>query len=141
MAEDPLQGWLEKAANYSGVLACGVCLANQSVAVKSFAESLPEARVKELLQCLAEVAFSLRYYQLGGSRLRWVFEHGQIHIARREDGAFAVLAMSKEREAAAAVEELFADFIGMVGAAEEKPAMPAPEAAGPDAPPLTGSDQ
>lgn len=136
-----MQGWLEKAANYSGVLACGVCLANQSVAVKSFAESLPEARVKELLQCLTEVAFSLRYYQLGGSRLRWVFEHGQLHVARREDGAFAVLAMSQDREAAAAVEELFADFIGRVCAAAEKPTLRAPEEAEPGAPPLTGSDQ
>jgi hypothetical protein len=140
MADHPFQGWVEKAAKYSGVLAGGVCLANQSVAVKSFAESFPEARVKELLQCLAEVAFSLRYYQLGGARWRWVFEHGQLHVTRRKDGAIAVLVISKERDGAAAVEELFAEFMATVCAAPEKPILRGSEAAEPGAPPLAGSD-
>ncbi|MGA2751857.1 MAG: hypothetical protein ABSG59_24080 [Verrucomicrobiota bacterium] len=111
MTDHPFQGWLEKAANYPGVLACGVCLSNQAIVVKSFAESFPEARIKELLQSLSEVAFNLRYYQLAGSRLRWVFEHGQLHVARRADSAFAVLAVNNDPGAAAGIEELFAEFI------------------------------
>jgi hypothetical protein len=138
MTEHPFQGWLEKAANYSGVLACGVCLGNQSIAVKSFAETFPEPRVKELLKCLVEVVFSLRCHQLGSSRFRWVFEHGQLQGARRKDGAIAVLAMSKDRDAAAAVEELFAEFIATVCAAPEKPALRVTEAAEPGATPLSG---
>jgi uncharacterized membrane protein len=129
MAEHPFQGWLEKAANYSGVLAGGVCLANQSIAVKSFDESFPEPRLKELLQCLTEVAFGLRSYQLASSRLRWVFEHGQLQVARRPDGVIAVLAMSKDRGAAAAVEELLAEFLATVCAGPENPASRAPAAA------------
>jgi len=134
MADHPFQDWLEKAANYSGVQACGVCLANKSIAVKSFDESFPEARVKELLQCLAEVTFSLRHYQLGSSRLRWVFEHGQLLVARRQDSAIAVLAMNNDRDAAAAVEELFTDFIATVCAAPEKPSVRMPEASEPPPP-------
>src|SRR5580693_2619563 len=32
MKEHPFQGWVEKTAKYSGVLACGVRLSNQSTA-------------------------------------------------------------------------------------------------------------
>jgi hypothetical protein len=132
----PFQAWVEKTAQYSGVLACGVRLANQSIAIKTFDESFPEARLKELLQCLAEVAFTLRNSQLGSSRLRWVFEHGQLHSARRQDGALAVLAMSKDPNAAAAMEELFAEFLATVCPAPEKPGLP--EATEPGAAPDPG---
>jgi hypothetical protein len=114
MSEHPFQAWLDKAANYSGVLACGVCLSPQSIAVKSFAEVYPEPRLKEVVQCLAEVVFNLRYYQLGGSRLRWVFEHGELHATQRPDKAIAVLATNKDPNTAAAIEELFAEFLATV---------------------------
>jgi hypothetical protein len=135
MKEHPFQSWVEKTAKYSGVLACGVRLANQSIAIKTFDESFPEARLKELLQCVAEVAFTLRNSQLGSSRLRWVFEHGQLHSARRQDGALAVLAMSKDPNAASAIEELFADFLATVCPAPEKPGSSLPEATEPGAAP------
>jgi hypothetical protein len=136
----PFQAWVEKTAKYSGVLACGVRLANQSTAIKTFDDSFPEARLKELLQCLAEVAFTLRNSQLGSSRLRWVFEHGQLHSARRQDGAMAVLAMSKDHNAAAAIEELFAEFLATVCSPAEKPAL-SPEATEPGAAPDSGGVQ
>jgi hypothetical protein len=138
MKEHPFEGWLVKAANYSGILACGVRLANQSIAVKSFDESFPEARFKDLLQCLAEVAFGLRNSQLGGSRLRWVFENGQLYSARRQDGALAVLALSKDADAAAAIEEMFAEFMATVGPASEKPILGLPGATEPGAAPEAG---
>jgi hypothetical protein len=128
MNDHPFQGWVEKTANYSGVLACGVRLANHSIAIKTFDESFPEAHLKELLQCLAEVAFTLRNSQLGGSRLRWVFEHGQLQSARRQDGALAVLAVSKEPNAASAIEELFAEFLAAGCPAPEKPGISLQEA-------------
>jgi hypothetical protein len=137
MKEHPFQGWVEKTAKYSGVLACGVRLANQSTAIKTFDESYPEERLKELLQCLAEVAFTLRNSQLGSSRLRWVFEHGLLHSARRQDGAIAVLAMSKDPNAASAIEELFTEFLATDCPAPEKPSLippePAEQGAAPDA--------
>src|SRR5271156_6245869 len=114
MKEHPFQAWLEKAAQNSGILSCGVRLANQSVAVKSFDASIPEARLKDFLQCLTEVAFGLRNSQLGGSRLRWVFEHGQLSPGGRQEGALAVLAMSKDHNAAPAIEELFAEFMAPI---------------------------
>jgi hypothetical protein len=119
MAEHPFQGWLEKTANYSSVLACGVYVGPQSMAVKSFSESFPEAQIKEFLQRLAEIALALRVYQIGGSRMRWAFEHGQFHAAKRQDGIFAVLAVTPEPEAAGVIDELFADFIAMVAAPEK----------------------
>src|SRR5271154_1149616 len=114
MNEHPFQAWVEKTAKYSGVLASGVRLPNQSVAIKTFDESFPEARLKELLQCLTEVAFTLRNSQIGSARMRWVFENGQLYSARRQDGALAVLAMNKDPNAVLAIEELFVEFLAAV---------------------------
>lgn len=113
MNEHPYQRWLEKTAGYAGVFACGVRLANKAVAIKTYDESFPEGRLGELLQCLTEVGFTLRNSQLGGSRLRWLFEHGQIHCARRPDGTVAVLATNKDPGTSPAVEELFTEFLAM----------------------------
>jgi len=139
MKEHPFQGWLEKAAKHSGILACGVRLANQSIAVKSFDQGLPEARLKDFLQCLTEVAFGLRNSQLGGSRLRWVFEHGQLYSVRRQDGALAVLAMRKDHNATPAIEELFAEFLATVRVEPEILAGSPPEAAELGAAPDSGT--
>ncbi|HEY3852772.1 MAG TPA: hypothetical protein VGO67_00095 [Verrucomicrobiae bacterium] len=111
MSDFPFQDWLEKTVNYSGVFACGVRLSNKSSSVRSYHESYPEARIGDLLQTITEVAFTLRNSQLGSARLRWVFENGQIHSARRPDGSIAVLATSKTPEAEPSVEELFTDFL------------------------------
>jgi hypothetical protein len=138
MKQHPFEGWLEKAANYSGILACGVRLGNQSIAVKSFDESYPEARLKEVLQCLTEVAFGLRNSHLGGSRLRWIFEHGQLYSLRRQDGALAVLALSKDHHAVADVEDLFAEFLATVRTEPENPVASLPEATETDAAPDSG---
>jgi hypothetical protein len=141
MKEHPFQAWVEKTAKYSGVLACGVRLTNQSIAVKTFDEAYPEERLKELLQCLTEVAFTLRNSQLGGSRLRWVFEHGQLHSVRRQDGAIAVLAMNKDPNAEPAIEELFAEFLDAAPPTPEKPAVSLPEVIEPSVEPDSGSVQ
>jgi hypothetical protein len=136
MKEHPFQSWVDKTAKYSGVLACGVRLANQAIALKTFDEAFPEPRLKELLQCLAEVGFTLRNSQLGSARLRWVFEHGQLYSARRPDGALALLAMNKDPNATAAMEELFAEFLATDCPAPEQPGLPAaPE---PGAAPASG---
>ena len=140
MNEHPFQGWVEKTAKYSGVLACGVRLANKSIAIKTFDKSYPEARLAEVLQCLTEVAFTLRNSQLGSARLRWVFEHGQLHSARRQDGAIAVLAMSKDPNAEPAIEELFTEFLATVCPTPEKPGS-LPEATEPAAEPDPGAGQ
>jgi len=138
MKENPFQDWVEKTAQYSGVLACGVRLANHSMAIKTFDESYPEERLMELLQCLAEISFTLRNSQLSSSRLRWVFEHAQLCTARRLDGALAVLAMSKDPNAAAVMEELFAEFLDMDCQAVETPSISLPEEAEPGAAPEAG---
>ena len=111
MNETPFHEWLEKTAKYPGVLASGVRLTNKSSDVRSYHDAFPEARISEVLQCITEVAFTLRNSRLGSARLRWVFEYGQIHTARRPDGATAVLATSKDPNVAPVIEELFADFL------------------------------
>jgi hypothetical protein len=141
MKENPFEDWVEKTAKYSGVLACGVRLANHSTAIKSFDESFPEERLKDLLQCLAEVAFTLRNSQLSSSHLRWVFEHVQLYSARRVDGALAVLAMSKDPNAASVMEELFAEFLDMIITEPEAPGLSPPEATESGAAPDAGGVQ
>jgi hypothetical protein len=128
MNKHPFQTWAENMANFSGVLACGVRLPNQSSAIKSFDQSFPEDRLEHLLQCLAEVAFTLRNSQLGGSRLRWVFEHRQLLSVRRNDGALAVLVMSRAPGDALAIEQMIAEFLAPASPAPETPGFTLPEA-------------
>jgi hypothetical protein len=113
MAEDPFQAWLDKTAKCSGVLACSIRHTNQMTLAKSYDESFPEARVKEVMQKLTETAFNLRQSQLGGARLRWNFEHGRIHTARRVDGVIAMLAVNNDANTAAAIEDLLAEFLNL----------------------------
>jgi len=120
MKDFPFQEWLDRTAHYSGVLACGVRLSNKSSSVRTYDQGFPEDRMGELLQCLTEMAFTLRNSQLGGGRLRWIFEHGQIHSARRPDGAIAVLATNKDPGAAAAIEELLEAFVSNGGQVDKK---------------------
>jgi len=138
MKDNPFHDWVEKTAKYSGVLACGVRMANHSTAIKSFDPSFPEARLDELLQSLAEVAFTLRNSQLNSSHLRWVFEHAQLYTARRLDGALAVLAMNKDPNTASVMEELMAEFLDMNSAEPETPEPSAPAAEEPGAAPDAG---
>ena len=51
-------------------------------AVKTYSESFTEQQMKDLLQRLAEIALSLRVYQLSSTRMRWAFEHGEFQMAR-----------------------------------------------------------
>ncbi len=111
MADNPFQAWLDKTAKHAGVMACGVRQTNQTTHVKSYHESFPEPRLTELMQKLTETAFNLRQSQLGGGRLRWVFENGRIHTARRLDGTIAMLAVNNDPSAAPAVEELLGEFL------------------------------
>jgi hypothetical protein len=117
MSEHPFQSWLDSAANYPSVLGCGVSGGNVVPAVKTFSESLSEQQIKDLLQRLAEIALSLRVYQLTGTRLRWAFEHGEFHVARRMDGVMAVLAVMQIPQAPAAARDLLAKFDTLQGPA------------------------
>lgn len=114
MEENPYQGWIEKTARYSGVLACGVRLPNQCFAIKTFDDSFSEARLKDLLEYLNELSLNLRNQQLTGSRLRWAFEHVELQSARRKDGTLAVLAMKRDPASGATSDQLLNEFLAAV---------------------------
>jgi hypothetical protein len=120
MTEHPFQAWLDAAADYPSVLACGVAGGAVLPAVKTYSESFTEPQIKDLLQRLAEIALGLRVYQLSGRRMRWAFEHGEFHIARRMDGAIGVLAVMQVPQAATAAKELLAKFDAVICASVEK---------------------
>jgi hypothetical protein len=120
MSEHPFQFWLDSAANYPSVLACGVAGGSVIPAVKTFSESFSEQQIRDLLQRLAEIALSLRVYQLTGTRMRWAFEHGEFHVARRLDGTLGVLAVMQVPQATAAAQDLLAKFDAVQGAPAEK---------------------
>ncbi|HWD18648.1 MAG TPA: hypothetical protein VHB20_05170 [Verrucomicrobiae bacterium] len=126
MAENPFQPWLDKTANYSGILACGIRQPNQTTYVRSYHETFSEPRLTELMQKLTETAFNLRQSQLGGSRLRWAFEHGRIHTARRTDGALAMLAVNNDPSTGPVVEEILGEFLAFVRPAPEGPPIAPP---------------
>jgi len=112
---------MDKTAKCSGVLACSIRHTNQMTFANSYHESFPEPRVREVMQKLAETAFNLRQSQLGGTRLRWVFEHGRIHTARRVDGVIAMLAVNNDAATAGAIEDLLAEFLSLDRDAEAPP--------------------
>lgn len=102
--------WIEQAAIQPGVLACGV-KDTQSTTIKSVDAAFPEQRIKELMQALSEVGLTLRQDHLTGGRWRWVFENGQIHSARRPDGAFALLILTNGPMTASLADSVLAEFV------------------------------
>ena len=56
MTGDPFHGLLEKAANYSSVLACGVYFGSQPLAVKSYSESFTEEQIKDAVDYFRTIA-------------------------------------------------------------------------------------
>ena len=104
--------WIEQAASRPGVLACGV-KAPQSTQIISRDPSFPESKIKELVQALADVAVAFRQDHLAGGRWRWLFENGQIHSARRPDGAMALLVVRSETVKPGVVDGLLSEFVSL----------------------------
>ena len=98
---------MEKASHNTVLPAYGPRRSNHSTSIQTRHDSFAEAGLNELLQRLSEVVATLRSSRLGSSRLRWVFEHGQIHSAQSRDNTIAFVVTNNEPGAAQAVEELF----------------------------------
>jgi hypothetical protein len=114
MDQNDFQPWIEQTAVQPGVLACGV-KASQSTTVRSADASFPERRIKELMLALSEIGLTLRQDHLFGSRWRWIFENGQIHSARRQDGALALLILTNDTTMTSVADSALGEFISTPG--------------------------
>lgn len=101
------QSWMDQAASNPVVLAYGLRFSNNSSGAQTRHEAFPEAVLGKLVPSLTEVIATLRSSGLGSSRLRWVFEHAQIHCAQSSEGTVAFIATNNDPGAGSAVEELF----------------------------------
>jgi hypothetical protein len=117
--ESSCKSWMEKAGHDAIVFACGLRLSNHSCSVQTRHKAYPEAGLNELLQRLSEIIATLRNCRLGSSRLRWVFEHGQIRCAHSADATIAFVVTSNDPGVAPAMEELFGDLSVTVPAGPE----------------------
>lgn len=117
MTQNDFQSWLEQTSLQPGVLACGV-KASQASAVKIADPSFPEVRVKELLQALSEIGLTLRQDHLTGGRWRWLFENGQIHSIRRQDGAFALVILANDSVLTSIADIALAEFSSILASAD-----------------------
>jgi len=87
------QSWLEQRGCRPGVLVCGICLPDKTHLSRSGGDSFPLDNIEKIFQQLAEFLRSLGQSQLGATRLRWSFAHGQLHWAVRPDNVSLFLFM------------------------------------------------
>ena len=86
-----IQAWMERAAAASGVLACGVRLADRSFVARSCREDFPEPRVLQAVRDLSEASYALQQNLIPAEALRWTFENGQIRCLIQPGGVMAAL--------------------------------------------------
>lgn len=103
------QSWMKKAAGNPILLAYGLRFPNHSCSVKAVHEAFPESALNELLHHLVEAIATPHDLQSGSSRLRWVFEKGQIQCSHSADETIAFVATNNDVSVGAAVEGLFGD--------------------------------
>jgi len=96
-----------------GILACGLRLPDSTCRSYSFDEACPCEHLDKILHQLAETMTWLAGQGLAPRRLTWTFEHGQIFLIRRPDGALLALAAQPNTVAAENVDQLAEEFFSL----------------------------
>lgn len=114
MINERHQSWIERAASQSGVLVCGVRLADRSTSIRTRMADFPERRVEEVLQALSDAVYALRQNQIPTQYLRWKFEHGEIHCALLRDGTLGAVIVGPDAENASTIESVLGEFLELM---------------------------
>jgi hypothetical protein len=109
------QSWLDQRGRLPGVLACGVCLADQNCLSLSNSEAFPADRVEQLMRQMVDYPRNLAMHRITANRLVWTFENARLHWALRDNGVSLGLftpADLPEYEAAL-IEQVIEEFLGL----------------------------
>lgn len=107
---DELNQWLDARASQPGLLACAVSLAGRGRVSRSFNPACPGEQIEIILDQLAAARDLLGQNGLDSPGLAWTFEHGQIRLVARPDGAILAAACSAAAGAPANLDKLAAEF-------------------------------
>jgi len=106
---EAIQAWIKKTASHPAVSGSGVRSADRSVHVKSYRETLPEAKITQAMRMVSEAVYGLHQYQIYAVHLRWTFENGLIHCLTGPGSAIAVLILNKGTANEEGIEQLLAE--------------------------------
>jgi len=108
---DTFASWLENAAACPAVLACGVRADANSVAVKTTQAEIPEGRVIEVINGLADTARVLKQNHIACDWFCWSLRIGQVYCAIRPDETMAVLLAGFDPGAVPDLERVLGEFL------------------------------
>ena len=110
---DTQQESLVAGAIAPGMLGCGMRLPDATCRSYSFNEKCPCEQLDQVLHQLAETMTWLASHGLTPHRLTWTFEHGQIFLIKRPDGALLALAAQPNTVTAENMDQLAEEFFSL----------------------------
>jgi hypothetical protein len=96
-----------------GLLGCGLRLPDATCQSYNFGEMCTRKQLDAILHQMAETMTLLTGHGLASRRLTWTFEHGQIFLILRPDGALLVLATQPNSAAAENADQLAEEFFSL----------------------------
>ena len=107
------QGTFAPGTTVPGLLGCGLRQPDATCQSFSFGEMCTRKHLDALLHQMAETMALLADHGLTSHRLTWTFEHGQIFLILRPDGALLALATQPNSEAAENADQLAEEFFSL----------------------------
>jgi hypothetical protein len=97
--QEILQRWLARRPAAPGVIACGICFADQDTASRNFQLGSAEEPLKALWTEAAEALHQMPALGARTGMMRWVFTRHVLYAVTREDGACLGILAERNEEA------------------------------------------
>jgi len=95
--KETLNLWATHRLRQPGVLACALRYPDATAFVQSYVPGFPPSAVENACRCVADTFLVLNLNRLPAEQLRWVFEKANLLCARRKDGVYLVLFVSRSQ--------------------------------------------
>ena len=108
----PVAEWLNEQVRVRGVLACGVVQAGGKILNQSASRDFSPEVLDHAWRCVGDTYDTALRHHFPAWQLRWIYERAQLYCARRFDGVFLGVFLSKDPLAVdlEGVERLFDEF-------------------------------
>jgi hypothetical protein len=105
--------WLLDQARVSGLHACGLRHADQSVFTLSCSPAFPPEHLDNAWRCVADTFQVLKHHRIPAVHLRWVFEHALFYCLNRSDGMGLMVFTSRKAQEldSDGLQKIFAQFL------------------------------
>lgn len=112
LSHQSMAGWLARHSGLRGLLASGVLRPGQQAVSQSCSREYPREPLSPAWRCVQEVFELFQHQSINPWQLRWVFEHAQLYVTRRQDGKALAMFLSKDPDSldTEAVERVFNEF-------------------------------